>query len=295
MIHRYRFISEHHATYGVARMCRVLAVPRRQGYYEWLAAQPARQQRAQADDDLAAQIRAIHGQHKGSYGAPRVTNELRRRGQRVNRKRVERIMRERRIVGITRRRRRSLTKQNAAAAPAPDLIGRDFTASAPGLRFVGDITYLPTQEGWLYLATTIDLFNREVVGHAMAEHMRAELVSDAVELAHRRGLVQPQAIFHSDRGSQYTSTEFRATLTNLHMRPSMGRVGSCYDNAVAESFFATLKAEIGTTVWATRAEARQAVFAYLTYYNRNRLHSTLNHRTPYEARVCYRQPIALAA
>ena len=295
MIHRYRFISEHHATYGVTRICRVLAVGRRQGYYEWLAAQPARQQRAEADDDLAAEIRTIHGEHKGSYGSPRVTDELRRRGRRVNRKRVERIMRERHIVGITRRRRRSLTKQDTTAAPAPDLIGRDFTSPAPGHRLVGDITYLPTQEGWLYLATTIDLFNREVVGHAMAEHMRADLVCDAVELAHRRGLVKPQAIFHSDRGSQYTSAEFRATLKTFHMRGSMGRVGSCYDNAVAESFFATLKAEIGTRVWATRAEARRAVFAYLTYYNRNRLHSTLNHRTPYEARVCYRQEIALAA
>jgi transposase InsO family protein len=295
MIHRYRFISEHHATYGVTRICRVLAVPRRQGYYEWLAAQPARQERAQAEDELAAEIRTIHGEHKGSYGSPRVTDELRRRGRRVNRKRVERVMRERHIVGITRRRRRSLTKQDTTAPPAPDLIGRDFTSPAPGHRFVGDITYLPTQEGWLYLATTIDLFNREVVGHAMATHMRAELVSDAVELAHRKGLVKPQAIFHSDRGSQYTSAEFRTTLKTLHMRGSMGRVGSCYDNAVAESFFATLKAEIGTRVWATRAEARRAVFAYLTYYNRNRLHSTLKHRTPYEARVCYRRPIALAA
>ena len=156
MIHRYRFISEHHASYGVTRLCRVLAVGRRQGYYEWLAAQPARQQRAEADDELAAEIRAIHGAHKGSYGSPRVTDELRRRGRRINRKRVERIMRERRIVGVTRRRRRSLTKPDPAAVPAPDLIGRDFTAPAPGLRLVGDITYLPTAEGWLYLATTID-------------------------------------------------------------------------------------------------------------------------------------------
>ncbi|WSG48232.1 IS3 family transposase [Dactylosporangium sp. NBC_01737] len=143
----------------------------------------------------------MHGEHKGSYGSPRVTDELRRRGRRVNRKRVERIMRERHIVGITRRRRRTLTRQDSTAAPAPDLIGRDFTSPAPGHRLVGDITYLPTQEGWLYLATTIDLFNREVVGYAMAEHTRADLVCDAVELAHRRGLVKPQAIFHSDRGS----------------------------------------------------------------------------------------------
>jgi transposase InsO family protein len=205
MIGRYRFISEHHTRYGVARLCRVLAVKRRQGYYEWLAAQPARQQRADAEDELAAQIRAIHARHRGSYGSPRIADELRRRGRRVNRKRVERVMREQGIVGVTRRRRRSLTRQDAAAVPAPDLIGRDFTAPAPGQRLVGDITYLPTQEGWLYLATTIDLFNREVVGHAMAEHMRAELVADAVDLAHRRGLVEHGAIFHSDRGSQ---TEF---------------------------------------------------------------------------------------
>jgi transposase InsO family protein len=172
-------------------------------------------------------------------------------------------MRERGIVGISRRRRRSLTRSDPAAAPAPDLIGRDFTAAAPGQPFVGDITYLPTEEGWLYLATVIDLHNREVVGHAMAEHLRAALVGDAVELATRRGLVAPHAIFHSDRGSQYTSAEFRATLTKLDIRASVGRVGSCYDNAVAESFFATLKAEIGTRV-----------FAYLSYYNRHRLHST---------------------
>jgi transposase InsO family protein len=295
MTYRYRFISDHHAGYGVTRLCRVLAVPRRQGYYEWLAAQPARRQRTEAEDRLAVEIRAIHADHRGAYGSPRVTAELRRRGRPVNRKRVERIMRERGIVGHTRRRRRSLTRPDATAAPAPDLIGRDFTAPAPGHRFVGDITYLPTEQGWLYLATTIDLFNREVVGHAMADHMRAELACDAVDLAHRRGLVQPQAIFHSDRGSQYTSAEFRSTLTRLRMRASMGRVGSCFDNAVAESFFASLKTEIGTRVWATRADARQAVFAYINYYNRRRLHSTLKLQTPYETRVCYRPPIALAA
>jgi transposase InsO family protein len=296
LTHRYRFISEHCATYGVARLCRVLAVARRQGYYEWLAAQPARQQREQAEQDLVEEIRAVHAEHAGRYGSPRVHDELRRRGRRVNRKRVERLMREHDLVGVSRRRRRrSLTRQDTAVAPAPDLLGRDFTAQAPGQRLVGDITYLPTEEGWVYLATTIDLFNREVIGHAMAEHMRAELVSDAVHLAHRRGLVAPDAIFHSDRGAQYTSAEFRAALSTLHMRGSMGRVGSCYDNAVAESFFASLKAEIGTKVWRTRGEARKAVFAYLIYYNHHRLHSTLNGRTPYEARVCYRQPIALVA
>jgi transposase InsO family protein len=295
MTHRYRFISEHHAAYGVARLCRVLAVPRRQGYYEWLAGQPARLDKSKAEEELAGEVRAIHGEHKGAYGSPRIAAELRRRGRRVNRKRVERIMRERGIVGHTRRRRRSLTKPDSTAAPAPDLIGRDFTAPAPGQRLVGDITYLPTVEGWLYLATTIDLYNREVVGYAMAEHMRAELVCDAITMAHRGGLVDHNAIMHTDRGSQYTSAEHRATLNRLQVRASMGRVGSCYDNAVAESFFASLKSEIGTRVWATRAEARRAVFAYIAYHNRRRLHSTPNQRTPYEARVCYRQPTALAA
>jgi transposase InsO family protein len=294
MTSRWRFISEHRAEFGVKRLCRVLQV-RRQGFYEWLAGEAARAERAAAEQELAEQIGAIHREHRGAYGSPRVATELRRRGRPVNRKRVERIMRHRGIVGITRRRRRSLTKQDTAAAPAPDLIGRDFTAPAPGQRLVGDITYLPTAEGWLYLATVIDLHTREVVGHAMAEHMRAGLVCEAIELACRRGLVRPDAIFHSDRGSQYTSAEFTATLKRLRVRGSMGRVGSCYDNSPAESWFATCKAEIGTRVWETREQARQAVFTYLTYYNHQRLHSTLKYRTPYETRVMYRQDTALAA
>jgi transposase InsO family protein len=197
MTSRWRFISEHRAEFGVKRLCRVLQV-RRQGFYEWLAAEPDREKRAVAEAELADQITEIHREHRGAYGSPRVAAELRRRGRAVNRKRVERIMRHRGIVGITRRRRRSLTRQDQAAAPAPDLIGRDFTAAAPGQRLVGDITYLPTGEGWLYLATVIDLHTREVVGHAMAEHMRASLVCEAVELACRRGLTRPGAIFHSD-------------------------------------------------------------------------------------------------
>jgi transposase InsO family protein len=294
MIHRYRFISTHRATYGVKRLCRVLNI-RRQGYYEWLEAAPARAERQRAEDDLAAEIAEIHTAHKEAYGSKRVTVELHRRGRRVNRKKVERIMRERGVVGWTRRRRRSLTKQDLTAPPAPDLIGRDFTAAAPGERFVGDITYLPTEEGWLYLATVIDLHNREVVGHAMANHMRAELVCDAVELAHRRGLLSTGAIFHSDRGSQYTSADFRRKLQTCTLRASMGRIGSCFDNAVAESFFATLKTEIGTKVWPNRHAARRAVFEYLTYYNKNRLHSTNGYQTPVETRLGYRQDHALAA
>jgi transposase InsO family protein len=294
MTGRYRFISTHRATYGVQRMCRVLQV-RRQGFYEWLNAAHARAERQKAEDVLAAEITAIHAAHRRSYGSPRVTVELRRRGQVVNRKKVERIMRQRGIVGWTRRRRRSLTKADASVPPAPDLIRRDFTAAAPGERFVGDITYLPTGEGWLYLATVIDLHTREIAGHAMAAHMRADLVCDAIDLAAGLGRTRPDAIFHSDRGSQYGSARFRATLSRHQLRASMGRTGSCFDNAAAESFFATLKAEIGTTVWPTRQAAREAVFAYLAYYNTNRLHSTLGYRTPTEARLEYRHNHALAA
>lgn len=291
----YRFISTHRDTFGVARLCRVLDV-RRPGFYEWLAGAEARAARATEEDLLAAEIAEVHAAHRGAYGSPRVVVELRRRGQVVNHKRVERVMRDRGIVGITRRRRRSLTRQDTTTiAAVPDLIGRDFTAPAPGQRLVGDITYLPTQDGWLYLATVIDLHTREVVGHAMAEHMRASLVSDAITLASQRGLTEPDVIFHSDRGSQYTSAEFRHTLTAMGARSSMGRVGSCYDNAVAESFFATLKAEIGTRVFDSRDHARRAVFAYLAYYNHDRLHSTLGYQTPHETRISYSPHIALAA
>ncbi|OAP21316.1 IS3 family transposase [Amycolatopsis sp. M39] len=200
MTRSYRFISAHRAAYGVARLCRVLGV-RRPGFYEWLAAAAARQQRAGAEERLAGEIAGIHAAHQGAYGSPRVTAELRRRGEAVNHKRVERIMRERGITGITRRRPRSLTRQDKTAA-APDLIGRDFTAHAPGQRLVGDITYLPTDEGWLYLATVLDLHTREIAGHALAPHMRADLVCDAIALAARQGLTGPGAVFHSDRGTQ---------------------------------------------------------------------------------------------
>ena len=293
MTRSYRFISEHRGTYGVARLCRVLGV-RRPGFYEWLAAAPAREQRAREEDRLAVEIAGIHAAHRGAYGSPRVTAQLRRQGWAVNHKKVERVMRERRIAGFTRRRPRSLTRPDKTAA-APDLIARDFTAHAPGQRLVGDITYLPTEEGWLYLATVLDLHTREIVGHALAPHMRTDLVRDAISLAADRGLINSGAVFHSDRGTQYRSTEFRQTLAAHGIRASTGRTGSCYDNAAAESFFATLKTEIGTRSWTTRKQARHDVFAYLAYYNHHRLHSTLDYRTPQETRLNYHHHHAHAA
>ncbi|MFD9699216.1 IS3 family transposase [Lentzea sp. NPDC059081] len=289
MIHRYRFISEHRADYGVQRLCQVLKL-RRQGFYEWAAAEPARRERAGRDEELASVITEIHRAHRGAYGRPRITVELRRRGWVVNHKRVGRVMRGHGVAGISRRRRWLLTTVAADAAvvaPMPDLISRDFTAGTPGTRLVGDITYLPTGQGTLYLATVIDLHSREVIGHAMSAQMRADLVSDAVDLAAARGLISGDAVFHSDRGTQYTSRDFRDTLTRHGIRSSVGRKGSCYDNAVAEAFFATLKTEIGTTTWTTRDQARSDVFRYLHYYNHDRLHSTVGYRSPAETRITY--------
>jgi transposase InsO family protein len=289
MIYRYRFISEHRATYGVKRLCHVLGL-RRQGFHEWVAAEQARTARAEAEAELVTLIGTIHAEHRGAYGVPRVTAELHRRGHTVNHKRVERLMREHGLAGITRRKRRTTTRPAAGpVVPVADLIRRDFTAEKPGQRMVGDITCLPTFEGWLYLATVIDLHTREIIGHAMADHMRTDLVCHAIDLATARGLISDNAVFHSDRGVQYTSGQFRAALAEHQIRPSVGRVGSCYDNAVAEAFFATLKTEIGVSIWRTRAQARQDIFTWLHYYNHNRLHSTIGQNTPAETRTNYPQ------
>jgi putative transposase len=283
--------------YSVTLLCRVLNVPR-STYYAWLAARPAAQARQEAEDELAAEISEIHAASREAYGVPRVHAALRRRGHGINRKKVERIMRERDIRGITRRKRRHLTKQDTKAAPAPDLVGRDFTAAEPGRKLVGDITYLPTIEGWWYLATVIDLATREVIGYAMADHHRAELVADALKMAVGRGELKPGCIFHSDRGSEYTSNEFRTVIRKFNLRQSMGRTGICYDNAAAESFFGLLKAEIGTTIWESREAARADVFRFIEVeYNRTRLrkHPEFGYLTPLETRALLQQDLTPAA
>ncbi|MEU1948186.1 IS3 family transposase, partial [Streptomyces sp. NPDC020125] len=200
----YQFIAAEKAAYPVTLLCRVLGVVR-SSFYAWLEAEQDRRARQRADEALAHEITLIHLAPNGAYGVPRVHAELRRLGRAVNRKRVERIMRQRRITGVTRRRRRSLTRPDRQARPAPDLIGRDFTATRPGTRLVGDITYLPTREGWRYLACWLDLATREVIGYAMADHHRTELVVNALRMAHGRGSLEPGCITHSDRGSEYTS------------------------------------------------------------------------------------------
>ncbi|MFJ9381393.1 IS3 family transposase [Streptomyces sp. NPDC101455] len=249
--------------------------------------------------------RAAGGRDPGA--ARRLTRRLRgsadprgpaRAGRIVNGKRVERLMRVHHITGITRRRRRGLTRQARRAVFAADLIGRDFTPPRPGMRLVGDMTELITLEGKLYLATCIDLATREVVGWAMADHHRAALPVAALRMAAGRGGLEDDCIMHTDRGSEYTSDEFRTEIGKLRMRQSMGRVGSCYDNAAAESWFAVLKAEIGATAWATREAARADVFHYIEVeYNRSRLrrHPEYGYVTPLETRTLLRQDHTPAA
>ncbi|MFJ3977778.1 IS3 family transposase [Streptomyces sp. NPDC090021] len=207
-------------------------------------------------------------------------------------------MREHRIIGVTRRRRRCLTRQARRAVFAADLVRRDFTAPRPGMRLVGDMTELVTAEGKVYLATCVDLATRKVVGWAMADHHRAELPVAALRMAAGRGGLEPGCVMHTDRGSKYTSDEFRKEIRKLGMRQSMGRVGSCYDNAAAESWFAVLKSEIGTSVWATRAAARADIFRFIEVeYNRSRLrrHPEFGYITPLGTRVRLQRDFTPAA
>ncbi|WP_030187225.1 IS3 family transposase [Streptomyces sp. NRRL S-813] len=261
----------------------------RSSYYAWREGEAARRARQAADDALAHEITVVHVASRHTYGVPRIHAELRRLGRQVNRKRVARVMREHDIHGITRHKRHSLTRPDVKAKPAPDLIGRDFHAERPGTKLVGDITYLPTAEGWLYLACWLDLATREVVGYAMADHHRAELVVDALDMAYGRGGLEPGCVIHSDRG------RFRERIGNFGLRQSCGRTGSCFDNAAAESFWALLKEEIGTRTWPDRATARAEVFSFIeTFYNRRRLrkHKTFGYLTPAETRQRHQHALA---
>jgi transposase InsO family protein len=240
-------------------------------------------QRAEAS--LVAEIRRIHARSKGTYGAPRVTAELHRRGWSANHKRVERLMRAHGIAGYRPRRRRGLTRPDTTAAPAPDLLGRLFDPDRVDLAWCGDVTYVPTDEGWLYLASVIDLASRHLLGYSMGTHHDAALVVDALDAAAAtRGRARmPDTIFHTDRGSEYASAACIDACTRLGLRRSMSRTGSCLDNAVAESWFASLKVElVDRHHYRTRAEARTAIFAWIAWYNRFRLHSTNGYLPPIE-------------
>ena len=264
--------------YKTATMCRVLGVST-SGYYAWLQRPPAA--RARLDAELGVRLRAIHERSRGTYGTPRIYAELKEEGVRVGRKRVARLLRAAGLRGVSRRQWITTTVRDRGARPAPDLVERNFVASSPNCLWVADITYIPTWAGFLYLAVVLDAFSRKIVGWAMATHLRTELVLEALNLAlwQRR---PAGVIHHSDQGTQYTSLAFGMRCREAGVRPSMGSVGDCFDNAMCESFFATLECELlARRRFQTQAEARMAVFEFIEgCYNPHRRHSALGYRSP---------------
>ena len=273
--------------YGVATMCRVLAVSA-SGYYAWRKRPPSA--RARADVELTARIQAIHQYSRGTYGAPRIHQELRAAEIRVGCKRVARLMKAASLRGASRRPWLITTVRDRHARPAPDLVERNFTAAAPDCLWVADITYIPTWAGFLYLAVVLDTFSRRIVGWAMATHLRTELVLEALNMA--LGQRRPAAVIHhSDQGSQYTALAFGQRCKEAGVRPSMGSVGDCFDNAMCESFFATLECELlDRRHFKTQIEARTAIFEFIEgWYNPRRRHSAIGYVSPIDYENTVRQ------
>ncbi len=276
---KYTFIDAHREEFQVRRMCRVLGV-QRSGYYAWRKRTPS--DRAQANEALLVLIRAEYAASRKTYGSPRIQVVLGRKGERCGRNRVARLMRLDGLCALPRRSRRPVTTQRqAGVVPAPNRLNQDFSAVAPNTKWVSDFTYIETGEGWLYLAVVLDLFSRKVIGWAMRPSMDTPLVADALRMALRDRQPPAGLLHHSDQGCQYTSAAYLTCLTAAAAQLSMSRVGNCYDNAVIESFFGTLKTECVTGPFATRALARTTIFEYLeVWYNRQRLHSSLGYFSP---------------
>ncbi|MGW4790231.1 IS3 family transposase [Streptomyces sp. NPDC004230] len=282
LVNRFQFVADHQRRYGVKRLCAILGIARSSFYY-WRRTAEDRAARQAADARLAARIRAVHRESDGTCGVPRITAELRGGGKRVNHKRITRVMGKIGLAGVRLRRRHRTTVADPAAAKAPDLIGRDFTASEPNTKYVGDITYLPVDGGkFLYLATVIDLASRRLAGWAIADHMRTGLVIDALAAAERTRGSLAGAVMHTDHGAQYTSRAFADACRQAGVRQSMSAIGSSADNALAESFNATFKRETlqGRKTWSSEREAHLDAFRWLHRYNTRRRHSSLGHRSP---------------
>jgi len=272
-------VSANQADHSVATLCRVLELPR-SSYYAWRSGRVSK--RKAADRELVPLIKAVHLATRGIYGSPRIHQALAVAGRAVGRKRVARLMREHGLVGITRRRKQQTTQRDPAARPAPDLVDRAFKADAPNRLWVADITQVPTRAGSMYLAMILDVFSRKIVGWAMSDAMPAELVIAAFEMAVARRS-PAGVVHHSDQGSQYTSLAFTRRCRAQGARVSMGSVGDCYENAMAESFFATLEAELlgAVALFPSKDAAIAAVFWYVEgFYNTTRLHSSLGYRSP---------------
>jgi transposase InsO family protein len=271
-------VKANQAEFVVGRMCRLLGVSP-SGYYAWLGR--AESARSGEDRVLGEVIVGVWKDSHRTYGAPRIHVELAERGIRVGRKRVARLMRIHQIQGVTRRKRYRTTVRDPVARPAPDLVQRRFQADAPNRIWVADITEIPTGEGPLFLACVQDIWSRRIVGWDIATHMRTELITAALEMAISQRH-PTEVVHHSDQGSQYTSVAFGERCYQSGVVPSMGSVGDCYDNAMAESFFATLECELlGRTTLATRQQAQQEVFRWIEgWYNPHRRHSSINYQSP---------------
>ena len=281
---RYVCIEQHRDEFPVVLMCRVLEVTR-SAFYAWRTREPSA--RARKDQRLRIEVRVIHRETKGRYGSPRIHSELQSRGERVSRKRVARLMRLEGLRGKKKRRFRVTTNSDHTYPVAPNVLDRKFAVEdIPGRDrvWVADITYVPTREGWLYLAVVLDLASRLVVGWSMGETLESKLAIDALDSALKRRKPPPGLLHHSDRGVQYASNEYRELLEEQKAVVSMSRKGNCWDNAVAESFFATVEIElIEDADWQTRSEARSAIFQFMeVWYNRYRRHSSLGYLTPAE-------------
>lgn len=295
MSDKYAFIAAEYAARKAARaadapsiekMCSWIGVSK-SGYFEWKD-RPA-SKTAQRRETLTVKIKQIFDDHDGTYGYRRVHAALARQGIEAGLELVRRLMGLAGLVPHQVRKRRSLTRQAADIAAIPDLVRRDFTADTPYTKLIGDITEIKTWEGKLYLATVIDCFNKEVIGYAMADHFRTELITEAIEMSAANHPLESRCIFHSDRGSNYTSHDYAKTLKELDLRQSLGRTGICFDNAAAESFFATLKKErVYCTMYPTRKRAMRDIARYIElFYNCRRLHTANGYRPPREVRVEY--------
>jgi len=282
---KFAFIEHHRDEFSIVQMCELLAVSS-SGFYAWLGSEPSR--REQENRGLTEQIRVLHQRSRQTYGSPRIHADLQEMGQRVSRKRVARLMRE---AGIQARRKqgyKSTTKRNEAHAVAPNLLVQDFRAEAVNETWLADITYIDTQEGWLYLAAILDVYSRKIVGWSMSTRLQKQLVEDTFKMAVGRRNIPQGLRHHSDQGSQYTSRDFLKLLTQHGIQVSMSGTGNCYDNAMMESFWATLKTECAIAIFETRQQARHIIFEYIElWYNRLRRHSALGYLSPeqYEQQV----------
>jgi putative transposase len=290
---RFQFIEDHRDQFPVSRMCKVLDVSR-SGYYAWRRRPPS--EREMANQGLYKKVKAVYDRNYGTYGSPRIYHALKHQEVSCSENRVARLMRLHGLQARQTKTYQTTTRRNRANPVAPNVLQRDFEAERPNEKWLADITYIPTEEGWLYLAATLDLYSRRVVGWAMADRMTNDLTLDALRMAVQQREVDPSLIHHSDQGSQYTGDEYQQMLKDWGIEVSMNGVGTWYDNAPMESFFGTLKSEwTHHHTYRTREEARSDLFYYIeAFYNRRRLHSALGYLSPETYEQLYHQASVIA-